>query len=137
MTSAPENPIWLAKTQELCAVLLELPDFQLIRASVERFAADATLREQLTELNEKGGSLQQRQQFGLPLDDDEVSRFESLRDGFLENPVARQFLDAQEAMRRFQVTVGEHVAKTFELGRVPTADDFPKDCGDDCGCENG
>jgi cell fate (sporulation/competence/biofilm development) regulator YlbF (YheA/YmcA/DUF963 family) len=136
MTTAADNPIWIAKTQELCSTLLELPEFQLIRASVERFAADPILREQLTELNEKGNSLQQRQQFGVPLDDDEVAQFEALRDGFLDNPVARQFLDAQETMRRFQVIVGEHVAKTFELGRIPTAEDFPEGCGDDCGCDS-
>ena len=72
----------------------------------------------------------------VPLDDDEVAQFETLRDGFLDNPVARQFLDAQESMRRFQMVVGEHVAKTFELGRIPTADDFPEDCGEGCGCDS-
>lgn len=134
MTTLPENSIWLQKTRDLCAALVGLPEFQNIRSNIERFAADPELREQLQQLNERGGELQQKQQFGLPLDDGDVAEFEALREGFLDNPVARDFLDAQEGMRQFQQVVGEHVAKTFELGRVPLATDFPEECGSDCGC---
>lgn len=135
MISAPENSLWLEKTRELCAFLVALPEFNQIRSSVERFAASPTLPDQLTQLNEQGESLQERQELGEPLEDSEVEEFEALRESFIENPVARDFLDAQEAIRRFQVTVGEHVAKTFELGRVPVAEDFAETSDDDCDCD--
>jgi hypothetical protein len=36
-----------------------------------------------------------------------------------------------------QETVAQYVAKTFELGRIPSADDFDAgNCGPSCGCSH-
>ena len=84
---------------------------------------------------EKGESLQQKQQMGLPLDDNEIAEFEKNREQLMANPVARGFLDAQQQMHKTQETVMKFVSKTFELGRVPTLEDFQEgSCGTGCGC---
>ena len=134
MNSLLESNAVLLKTRELCATLVEQPNFQAIRQSIERFAADRVLRDQLTELNTQGAQLQQKQQFGMPMDEAEIASFEALREQFLGNSVARDFIDAQESMREMQETIGEHVSKTFELGRVPRPTDFETECDSDCGC---
>jgi cell fate (sporulation/competence/biofilm development) regulator YlbF (YheA/YmcA/DUF963 family) len=84
---------------------------------------------------EKGDALQHKQQMGLPLDGGEIAEFEKNREALLNNPVATNFLTAQQQMHKIQESVMQYVSKTFELGRVPEAEDFPAEgCGPSCGC---
>ena len=72
---------------------------------------------------------------GVPLSAEEITEFEKDRDALVKNPVARDFLDAQQAMQKVQESVGQYVAKTFELGRIPSDEDFSSgSCGSGCGC---
>ncbi len=86
----------------------------------------------------KSQMLQQKQQSGAPLDQAEIGAFEKLREGFVNNPVGRGFLDAQEDMHKMQESVTAYVAKTFELGRVPEESDMDSggSCGHGCGCHH-
>jgi len=64
--------------------------------------------------------------------------FEALRDSFMKNPVATEFLDAQQELSRVQDAIMKHIHKTFELGRVPTVEDMNDgSCcsGHGCGCD--
>ena len=87
----------------------------------------------------KGQTLQQKQQRSQQLSPEEISSFESDREALLNNPVARGFLDAQEELHHVHETVNRYVAKTLELGRMPTENDFEsEDCGHGgCGCSHG
>jgi len=125
------------KTLELCQALIRQPQFQSIRQRVESFMADPAAQRQYETLSEKGRSLHERQHQGLPLDGREIAAFDSERDAFLRNPVAKDFLDAQEEMHGLQREVQQYVTKTFELGRVPTEDDLQEgSCGEGCGCHH-
>ena len=79
--------------------------------------------------------LQHKQQMGLPMSAEEITEFEKNRDALVNNPIARDFLDAQQAMQKVQESVGQYVAKTFELGRPPSEEDF-HGCGSGCGCSH-
>src|SRR5271170_6458812 len=81
------------KTVELCEALIRQPQFQSIRKRVESFMADPAAQQQYQTLSEKGRSLHERQHQGVPLDGREVAAFDSERDAFLGNPVAKGFLD--------------------------------------------
>lgn len=86
-------------------------------------------------LSEKGEFLQHKQQQGLTLSNEEIADFEQSREALFNNPVARGFLDAQQEMHKMQESLGQYVAKTFELGRVPSPDDLQSgSCGSGCGC---
>jgi hypothetical protein len=85
----------------------------------------------------KGQMLNDKQQRALPLSGEEISDFEKHREELLNNPVARGFLDAQEALHDIQESVQKYVAKTLELGRVPTEEDLGGgSCGHGCGCHH-
>jgi cell fate (sporulation/competence/biofilm development) regulator YlbF (YheA/YmcA/DUF963 family) len=125
------------KTVELCETIVQQPQFQSIRRRVESFMADADARQQYQSLSEKGQALHERHHQGLPLDGREVAAFDDERDAFLSNPVAKGFMDAQEELHELQQGVQQYVAKTFELGRVPTEEDLQESsCGEDCGCHH-
>lgn len=125
----------LQKTRELCQTLADQPEFKEIRQRIDAFMADNDAQSQYQMVMEKGELLQHKQQMGMPLTSDEITDFEKQRDALVNNPVARAFLDAQQEMHKVQESVGQYVAKTFELGRLPTTDDFSSgSCGPSCGC---
>lgn len=135
-TQTEESPV-IHKTRELCQSILDQPEVQTIRRRVEDFMANDKLRGQYDALMIKGQNLQQKQQAGLPLDGAEITDFEQLRESFLNNPVAKGFLDAQEDMHKMQESVAQYVSKTFELGRVPEESDLDSgSCGHGCGCHH-
>src|ERR1043166_501550 len=130
-----DNSIVLGNTRELCQAILDQPDFPTIRQQVDAFLADEAIRTQYQELTDRGALLQHKQQTGAPLDMAEIADFEKRRDAFLTHPVAQGFLAAQQAMQTLQESVGQYLAKTFELGRMPQQNDFDNgSCGHGCGC---
>src|SRR5258706_3176648 len=125
------------KTRELCQTIVEQPEFQTIRQRIDLFMGDQAAQLQYQTVMEKGEMLQHKQQMGLPMTADEITEFEKNRDALINNPVARDFLDAQQAMQKVQESVGQYVAKTFELGRAPSEEDFSSgSCGHGCGCSH-
>jgi len=137
MTTQIADPAIVEKTRELCQTIVAQPEFQSIRNRIDAFMADEKAKTQYQNVMEKGEMLQQKQQMGVPLTPDEISDFEKNRDALVSNPVARDFIDAQQAMQKVQESVGQYVAKTFELGRAPTDQDFDSgSCGSGCGCHH-
>jgi cell fate (sporulation/competence/biofilm development) regulator YlbF (YheA/YmcA/DUF963 family) len=126
-----------SKTNELCEAILEQINSNGIRKRIDTFLGDATARNQYESLMTRGQALQEKQHHGQPLDPTEISAFEKDRDALLKNPVASGFLDAQEEMHDLQHSVQKIVAKTIELGRIPSADDMSEgSCGHGCGCHH-
>lgn len=130
-----EDGLIVDKTRELCETILNEPAFEECRRRVEAFLADDAARALYQELNEKGEALQHKQQTGQALNDAEVDDFERRRQEFLENPVARGFLQARQDMHQVQERVTHFVNKTFELGRLPEPEDFAS-CGHGCNCHH-
>ena len=74
---------------------------------------------------------------GLEITEEEIADFEKLREELLSNPVICGFHDAQEEVQQLQDKIPQVIAKSFELGRVPSQEDFDF-CSDGfghCGCE--
>jgi cell fate (sporulation/competence/biofilm development) regulator YlbF (YheA/YmcA/DUF963 family) len=135
MQTTTDETVIIAKTRELCQTIIDQPEFQSIRLRLDTFLGDEKAKSQYQLVVEKGDALQQKQQFGMPLDGEEISEFERNRENLLKNPVAQDFLDAQQQMHQIQESVMQFVTKTFELGRVPTMEDFSSgSCGPSCGC---
>ena len=135
-TTTAESPI-MQKTKELCQTIVEHPDFQVVRQQIDSFMADEKARGQYEVVVQKGELLNQKQQQGLRLSNEEIADFESQREALVHNPVAKGFLDAQQEMHKMQESVSQFVAKTFELGRVPEPEDMDSgSCGHGCGCHH-
>ena len=100
--------------------------------------ADTKAQQQYESLSEKGRHLQHKQQQGLQLAEAEITAFDKEREAFFRNPVAKGFVDAQEAMHHIQEAINTHLTKTFELGRVPSAEELESggSCGEGCGCHH-
>jgi cell fate (sporulation/competence/biofilm development) regulator YlbF (YheA/YmcA/DUF963 family) len=123
------------KTRELCEAILADPTMGSIRLRIDTFMADDKSRTQYEAVMSKGQALQEKQQAAQTLGADEIADFEKHRDALLNNPVARDFLDAQEEMHDLKNSVQKFISKTLELGRLPTEEDLEEgSCGHGCGC---
>jgi cell fate (sporulation/competence/biofilm development) regulator YlbF (YheA/YmcA/DUF963 family) len=133
-TTAEDAPV-LRKTKELCQVILDQPNTRSIRQRIDAFMGDEKSRAQYDGLVNKGQALQQKQQMSQTLSREEIDDFEQHREALLNNPVARDFLSAQEEMHEVQKSVHQYVRKTLELGRLPTQDEVGGSCGEGgCHC---
>ena len=137
MQATTDETMLTQKTRDLCQSLVEQPEFVRIRQRIEAFLADESAKGLYQSVMEKGDELQQKQQMGAPLDNQEIMAFEETREKLLTLAVARDFLQAQEEMHKIQESVMQFVGKTFELGRVPAPEDLSSGgCGSGCGCEH-
>jgi cell fate (sporulation/competence/biofilm development) regulator YlbF (YheA/YmcA/DUF963 family) len=135
MLTESEQKLVLDKTRELCSTILAQPNMTTIRKNIDTFMADQSSRSQYEALMAKGQELHDKQHRSLPLTGEEVGAFEKQREAVINNPVARGFLDAQQALHELQEQVQKHVSKTLELGRMPTEEDMSEgSCGHGCGC---
>lgn len=137
MQTTAEDTIVLQKTRELCQTILEQPEFQLLRQQIDAFMTDDEAKSQYELVMERREALQQKQQMGVELTNEEIAEFDKHRETLVNNPVAQGFLNAQQEVSKVQESVGQYVAKTFELGRVPGPEDFSSgSCGHGCGCHH-
>jgi cell fate (sporulation/competence/biofilm development) regulator YlbF (YheA/YmcA/DUF963 family) len=135
-TTINETPV-LQKTRELCQAILDQPNMQSIRQRIDAFMGDEKARGQYDTLVTKGQALQEKEQMSMPLSREEINDFEKQREAVFNNPVARNFLDAQEELHNVQATIHQYVNKTLELGRMPTDEDVSGGgCGHGCGCHH-
>ena len=124
-------------TNHLCEAIVSQEGFVELYKKIDTFINDEKLKYEYSMLNERGALLQQKQQAGGEISGEEIAGFEKLRDEFMANPVAIQFLEAQEEVQQVQDRIHQVIAKTFEVGRVPQSEDFDF-CSDgfaNCGCE--
>jgi cell fate (sporulation/competence/biofilm development) regulator YlbF (YheA/YmcA/DUF963 family) len=128
-----ENTTVLQKTRELCQAITEQPEFKLLRQQIETFMGNEEAKAQYQHVVEKSEVLQQKQQTGEALTQEEIQDFETHREALVNNPVGRGFLDAQQQMHQVQESVNKYVTKTFEIGRLPNPEDIAS-CGSGCSC---
>ena len=134
-----EDTVVIQKTKELCQTILEQPDMISVRSRIEAFLGDEAAKAQYQDLMNRGEALQHKQQTAQPLSAEEIASFERQREQFLNNPVARGFLEAQDQLHEVQHSVNKYLSKSLELWRVPTEEDM--ECcggqgGHSCGCSH-
>jgi len=128
MQNSSNESVIIEKTLALCEAIVCDPEFQATRRHVETFKDDKNARGLYEKLNKLGESLHQKQHQGITLEASEIEAFNKGREDFLANPVAKNFIEAQEKMHHIQETISRFVIKTFELGRLPEPADFKSDC---------
>jgi len=130
-----DTPV-IAKTRELCEALVAQDRYKAMKAKLDAFMNDTQAQAMYQELSDKQSMLVQKQESGSDLTEEEIRDFEDQRERLLLHPVAGGFVEAQQGFEELRDTVVRYVTKTFELGRVPTADEVkPKGgcCGGGCG----
>jgi cell fate (sporulation/competence/biofilm development) regulator YlbF (YheA/YmcA/DUF963 family) len=137
MALTAEDSIIVQKTRELCQSILDHPEFQEIRKNIDSFMADEKARNDYQALVERSEELNHKQHEGVRLTQQEIAEYETQRDKVVNNPLAAGFIRAQQEVHGIQESVNRYLAKTFELGRVPSEEELDGgNCGHGCGCSH-
>ena len=137
MALTAEDSIIVQKTRELCQTILDHPDFQNVRQNIDAFMADEKAKQEYQNLVERSEELNHKQQQGVKLSDQEINDFQSHRERVVNNPLAANFIRAQQEMHGIQESVNKYLSKTLELGRVPSEGEMDDgSCGHGCGCNH-
>jgi cell fate (sporulation/competence/biofilm development) regulator YlbF (YheA/YmcA/DUF963 family) len=124
------------KTLELCQVIANQEGFAELCGKLKAFLSDESLKFRFQSLNDLSHLFQQKQAAGLEITPDEAELFERQREQFIQNPIALNFLGAQEEVQQLQSVVFRQISKMWEVGRVPVEEDFAGECcNSQCGCE--
>lgn len=130
-----KNPI-IEMTEKLCEAILEQPEYKEINEKLNTFTYNENSKVLYQSLYEHQMRLQQKQQQGLPVSEEETQAFQAEYEALLEDEAARGFIEAQQAIEQIEQTVNMYVSNTIKLGRVPTPADFQASSGS-CGCGGG
>ncbi|HEY6169949.1 MAG TPA: YlbF family regulator [Verrucomicrobiae bacterium] len=136
MTATDQATDLTQKTRDLCQAIVDLPNFSELKQRIDAFMADELVKFQFQMVSDRGSLLQMKQNSAAMINDEEIAEFNKLRDELMANPIAKNFLEAQNEVARIQESVNKYLSKTFELGRTPTAEDLDDGscCSSGCGC---
>ncbi len=137
MVTTVEKDVVLDHTINLCQAILDQPEFFGHTQKIETFLADDGAKKVYIEVTERGQELHQMQHQGAEIPESDARAFGEMRDGMMANAVISDFMGAQEALNGIHQKISSYVAKTLELGRIPTEEDLKAgDCcgGGGCGC---
>src|ERR1051325_9741037 len=135
MTATDQATDLTQKTRDLCQAIVDLPNFSELKQRIDAFMADELVKFQFQMVSDRGSLLQMKQNSAAMINDEEIAEFNKLRDELMANPIAKNFLEAQNEVARIQESVNKYLSKTFELGRTPTAEDLDDGscCSSGCG----
>ncbi len=132
MNLLEDDSVVMGKTRDLCETIANDSDYRDLLQKVEKFLGDDEARLSYQSVHESGQALNQKQQSGLQLSDSEIAEFEGARSELLNNPIASDFMQAQQSLEALQSSVSRMVGMTLELGRVPTPEDIAQASGGGC-----
>ncbi len=129
-----DTPV-VRKTKELCQTILDQPSYQAIKKTIHAFLADPAMSTHYQRLCDRQDALHHKHEHGEEISEQELADFDKDEADFLAQPLAQQFIEAQQQMHRVEQTVSSYLRKTFELGRLPGEEDISSGgCGPSCGC---
>ena len=137
MNLLQDDSVVMTKLRELCEVIAGDSEYKEVLSKVEAFLGNDEARLNYQSVQELGNELNQKQQAGLQLSEQEIEKFEATRTDLLNNPVASSFIEAQQSLETVQTAVSRMVGMTLELGRVPTAEDIQQASSGGGGCCGG
>ena len=139
-----ENEL-LATTTALCEALAQAPQIIAAKASIGLFFQNPEATKLFEEVNSYGEELRNKHLAGMPPSEEEINKFDQLRESVISNETAKGFLEARQAIDGILNTISQYLGMSIDLGRAPTAEEVEQaqqqsascSCGGDCNCEDG
>ncbi len=137
-------------TRQLCEALITDPQVLQLKADIDAFLGNAEARALFDCVNKMGEELREKHMAGMEPSEEEISKFDQLRENVISNEVCHKFLQARQQVDGIFNEVNRYFGMTLELNRVPSHEEVIEamnqpqggccgggSCGDDCSCEDG
>lgn len=141
-----ENEL-LDTTTALCNALAQAPQIIAAKARIGLFFQNPEATKLFEEVNSYGEELRNKHLAGMPPSEEEINKFDTLREAVISNETAKGFLEARQTIDGILGTISQYLGMSIDLGRAPTSQEVEEarqqvassscSCGGDCNCEDG
>lgn len=143
----------LEATTALCNLLSNSQQVIAAKARIGLFFQNPEATKLFEEVNSYGEELRNKHLAGMPPTEEEIAKFDGLRQSVMENELAVGFLEARQSIDGILSTISQYLGMSIDLGRAPTEEEVANarkasascscgcdgescdDCGDDCNCK--
>ena len=137
-----------AATEALCNLLAKEDKVVASKAKIGLFFQNPEATKLFEEVNAYGEELRNKHLAGMPPTEEEISKFDALRENVIKNDAARGFLEARQTIDELLNTINHYLGMSIALGRAPTPEEIEEarqramsaqsscSCGGQCDKEN-
>lgn len=146
MSNTPLTPELIDLTRQLANAFALSQKVVSARARISLFYQDSEATDLFRKVNEYGEELRNKDMAGMPPTDEEIAKFDSLRQNVVDHPLCKGFLDARQELDELLATVNQYLVLAINKGGVPTDEEVAEsmkpqqhtcscggNCQNDCG----
>ncbi|MCD8069850.1 MAG: YlbF family regulator [Akkermansiaceae bacterium] len=146
MTESSLTPELMELTTMLCNALAANEEVAAAKARIDLFSRSAEATRLFHDVNAYGEELRAKYQAGMSPSEEEIAKFDGLRQAVVDNELAHGFLEAHQRIDEILGSINQLLSMTVELGRTPSLEEFTaarshadESCGrgGDCSCHDG
>lgn len=113
-----------AATEALCNLLAKEDQVVASKAKIGLFFQNPEATKLFEEVNAYGEELRNKHLAGMPPSEEEISKFDTLRENVVKNDAARGFLEARQTIDELLNTINHYLGMSIDLGRAPTPEEI-------------
>lgn len=147
MSNTSLTPELVKLTTELAAAFAQCQKVVVAKAKIGLFYQNAEATDLFRKVNEYGEELRNKSMEGMPPSEEEIAKFDSLRQDVVDNPLCKGFLESRQMLDDLLGTVNQYLCLAIEKGVAPTDEEVAESltqqmsscsCGGGCHgeCEN-
>lgn len=117
-TSLP--PELVSLTTALAGAFAQSQKVVAAKARIGLFYQNAEATDLFRRVNEYGEELRNKHMAGMPPSEEEIAKFDKLRQDVVDNPLCKGFLEARQELDTLLSTVNQYLCLAIDKGCAPT-----------------
>ena len=123
MSNTSLTPELAKLTAELASAFAQCQKVVSANARIRLFYQNPEATDLFRKVNEYGEELRNKHMAGMPPSEEEIAKFDALRQNVVENDTCRGFLEARQELDQLLSTVNQYLCLAIEKGEAPTDED--------------
>ncbi len=147
MSNTSLSPELIESVQQLSESFAKSQQVIAAKARIGLFYQSPDATDLFRQVNEYGEELRNKQMSGMTPTEEEIAKFDELRQAVIQNPLCVGFLESRQQLDELLSTVNQYLCLAIDLGRSPSDEEVAKAmdqqasasggcCGGECGCSD-
>ncbi len=120
MANTSLTPELVKLTTELAAAFAQSQKVISAKARIGLFYQNAEATDLFRKVNEYGEELRNKHMAGMPPSEEEIAKFDKLRQDVVANPICAGFLESRQLLDELLGTVNQYLCLAIDSGKAPT-----------------
>lgn len=137
MATTSLSPELVTLTRALADAFAQSQKVVSARARVGLFYQNPEATDLFRKVNEYGEELREKHLAGMPPSEEEISKFDKMRQDVVDNPLCRGFLEARQELDNLLSTVNQYLCLAIDKGSAPTDEEVAESMAEQmsaCSC---